>query len=142
MTDSDTLPPSHWSTYQLMFVTPSAGASMLGLIESFGPNVANPSTSLSSSPASATAAFTARAASVNTPTPESFENSVQPMPAIAAWPRGKRAGSPTRGFRAVADASDEATVLRRHEVLSGVIRQRVTACFRRDGHAQLGEHVP
>ena len=53
-----------------------------------GPNVANPSMSLTSSPASATAAFTARAASENTLASESLENSVAPMPAIAAWLRG------------------------------------------------------
>ena len=40
------------------------------------------------SPASSTAAFTARAASRNTLTPESLENSVQPMPAMAASERG------------------------------------------------------
>ena len=45
---------------------------------SLGPNVANPSISFTPSPASATAAFTARAASENTLAPESLENSVAP----------------------------------------------------------------
>jgi hypothetical protein len=40
------------------------------------------------SPASATAALTARAASLNTDTAELRENSVQPIPTIAACERG------------------------------------------------------
>ena len=102
---------------------PSACARMFGGIESLTPYVQRPSTSASRSPASATAAFTARAASVNTPTPESRENSVQPIPAMATCARGNRDVSLTsRRLRAVADAGDEAAVLGGHVELRGVER--------------------
>jgi hypothetical protein len=71
-----------------MLCTPSACASTFGATESFVPKVAKPSMSLTRRPASATAAFIARVASVNTETPDSRENSVQPIPTIAACERG------------------------------------------------------
>ncbi len=61
-------------------------------MESLGPKVHRPSTSASVSPASATAALTASVARLKTLTPESREYSVQPIPTMAASPRGNRVG--------------------------------------------------
>ena len=71
-----------------MLWMPNACASRFGETESLMPNVASPSMSRTWSPASCTAAFTARAASANVLTPEFLENSVQPIPTMAAWERG------------------------------------------------------
>ena len=52
-------------------------------------NVTSPSTSAASSPASSSAASTASHASCSSVRPDSFENSVWPMPAIAARPASR-----------------------------------------------------
>ena len=71
-------------------------------------NVTRPSTSAGASPASSSAARTASAASRSSLRPESLENSVAPMPAMAAVPSGSAvmAGcDPDRGGDVVAEAA-------------------------------------
>ena len=64
---------------------PSSRARAISAVESIV-NVARPSTSAGVSPASASAASVASAESCSSERPDSLENSVAPMPTIAALP--------------------------------------------------------
>ena len=72
---------------------PSSRASAISAVLSMV-NVTSPSTSAGRSPASASAASVASAASRSSLRPESLENSVAPIPAIAAARRSRRACFP------------------------------------------------